>query len=223
MNQNDPDDVDQASQQGAPNPMTREVLTSAEREAIARVDHLLGDRAVWEPTDPALAARVIAAIEEEQVTPQFARPRRRWLALSGAALVGAVAATVVALVVTRPDGHRAEAAFAMTGTALAPGLSGTATVNTHPSGVEIEITMPGLPRRDGGQYYELWMHTCDSTQWVPAGTFHDTGYVLAWAGVSIHDYPVLKVTRESAGAPDGAAQAPSKDVVAWGSLGSCAN
>jgi hypothetical protein len=111
----------------------------------------------------------------------------------------------------------------MTGTELAPGLSGAANVNTHPSGVEIEITMPGLPRRDGGQYYELWMHTCDGTQWVPAGTFHDTGYVVAWAGVSIHDYPVLQVTREVAGPPSGAAQAPSRDVVARGSLGSCAS
>jgi hypothetical protein len=138
-------------------------------------------------------------------------------------VLGAAAATAVAVVLTRPGDSRPEAAFAMTGTALAPRLAGTATVNTHTSGVEIEITMPGLPRRDGGKYYELWMHTCDGSQWVPAGTFHDTGYVVAWAGVSIHDYPVLKVTREVAGPPNGGAQAPSTDVVAWGSLGSCAN
>jgi hypothetical protein len=222
VNQNGPDDVEQASQQGAPNPMTSEVLTSAEREVLARVDHLLGDRAVWEPTDPSWSERVIAAIDAE-VVPSVGRPRRRWGTLAGAAMVGAAAATVVAVVLTRPADTRPEAAFAMTGTALAPRLEGTVSVNTHTSGVELEIRMPGLPRRDGGQYYELWMHTCDSSQWVPAGTFHDTGYVVAWAGVSIHDYPVLKVTREVTGPPTGAAQAPSKDVVAWGSLGSCAS
>jgi hypothetical protein len=222
VNQNGPDDVEQASQQGAPNPMMHEVLTSAEREVLADFDHLLGDRAVWEPTDPTSSERVISAIDAERA-PSVRQPRRRWLGLVGAVVVGAAAATVVAVMLTRPADSRPEAAFAMTGTALAPGLSGAATVNTHPSGVEIEIKMPGLPRRDGGQYYELWMHTCDGSQWVPAGTFHDTGYVVAWAGVSIHDYPMLKVTREVAGPPNGATQAPSKDVVAWGSLGSCAN
>jgi len=220
VNRNEPDDVSQASQQGAPNPMTHEALTSAEREVLARIDHLLGDRAVWEPADSGLLARVTATIDAERA-PVASRSRRRWLALAGAAALGAVAASAVAIVVNRPGDAKPEAAFAMSGTALAPGLSGDVSVNTHPSGVEIEITMPGLPYRDGGQYYELWMHTCDGSQWVPAGTFHDTGYVVAWAGVSIHDYPVLKVTREVAGPPSGAAQMPSKDVVAWGSLGSC--
>jgi hypothetical protein len=89
------------------------------------------------------------------------------------------------------------------------------------SGVEIEIRMPGLPRRDGGEYYEVWMHDCAGNEWVPAGTFHDLEYVVAWAGVPAAHYPVLTVTRESAAPPTGDGQGSSGDVVAWGSLTDC--
>ena len=75
--------------------MTHEALTSAEREVLARIDHLLGDRAVWEPADSGLPARVTATIDAERA-PVASRSLRRWLALAGAAALSAVAASAVA-------------------------------------------------------------------------------------------------------------------------------
>lgn len=203
--------------------MTPEELSPVEREVLANVDQLLRERSVWEDVDPALETKVVAAVTAEVSGVALQRPGRsaRWRALVLAAGLGAAAAATITFVMTRSSIVKPDAAFALVGTKLAPGLSGRASFSSRESGVQIEVKMPGLPWRDGGEYYELWMHTCDGSEWVPAGTFHDLEYVVAWAGVPIKNYPILKVTREVAGPPTGAAQAPSKDVVAWGSLDTC--
>jgi hypothetical protein len=204
-------------------------LTTREHALLAQVESLLSDARTWDEPGPEFEDHLVAAIGAEargEATTQYrvVQPvsrRRRWLALGAAAAVGAAAATVVAVLVTRDREPAPEATVAMEGTALAPSLSGSAAFSTQPSGVEIEIHMPGLPRRDGGEYYQLWMHNCSGSAWVPAGTFHDMDYVVAWAGVAASDYPVLNVTEEAAGSPNGDGQASSGRVVAWGSLVEC--
>jgi hypothetical protein len=209
--------------------VTREELTQSELELLSGIEYLLADDAVWTEPAPDLEDAVSRAVLAEaggQATATYhavhpASRRRRWLMLAGAAVLGAAAASVVAVAVNRTNHPAPDAAMAMEGTALAPQLTGSAEFSQKSSGVEIEIRMPGLPRRDGGEYYELWMHNCSGTAWVPAGTFHDMDYVVAWAGVAATDYPVLKVTEQVVGAPDGQAQAASDRVVAWGSLVDC--
>jgi Anti-sigma-K factor rskA len=209
--------------------VTREELTQSELELLSGIEYLLADEALWSHPAQGTEDAVVQLVHTEaggDVTAdhhlsQPASRRRRWLALAGAAALGAAAAGVVAVVVNRTSAPVPDQTMSMEGTALAPELSGSADFTAKPSGVEIEIHMPGLPRRDGGEYYELWMHNCSGTAWVPAGTFHDMNYVVAWAGVAATDYPVLKVTEEVVGGPDGAGQAPSDRVVAWGSLVHC--
>jgi hypothetical protein len=211
--------------------MTSEELSAEESAVIARLQPLLADPAVWDQPRVDLGNDVVRAVLAESAAPSVAeapdgaavvegRARRRWTAWAAGAVVGAAAAALLAVVVTRSDDPSPDGEMAIVGTDLAPGVSGSGSYTQFHSGLEIEIRMPGLPRRDGGDYYELWMHNCDGSAWVPAGTFHDMEYVRGWAGVPATDYPVLQITRETAGGADGA-QAPSDDVVAWGELSSC--
>jgi hypothetical protein len=213
--------------------MTSEELSAEESAVIARLQPLLADPAVWDDPRVDLGNDVVRAVLAEPAAPSLTdladdpspvlegRARRRWTAWAAGALVGAAAAALVAVAVTRNDTPSPDGEMAIVGTDLAPGVSGAGSYTQFHSGLEIEIRMPGLPRRDGGDYYELWMHNCDGSAWVPAGTFHDMEYVRGWAGVPAADYPVLQITRETAGGAEGTAQAPSGDVVAWGELASC--
>ncbi len=128
------------------------------------------------------------------------RPRRapvqRRLVLVGAA-ASAVAAVALALAVfgSGTSGQRFHAALAATD--LAPGAGGDATLTKTSSGWRIELDATGLPRRDGGRFYEAWLRNADGVL-VPIGTFNDTRKVTLWAGVSPKEFTTLTVTREQA-------------------------
>ena len=212
--------------------MSNDELTPDEAELLAEFHHLLAESALWAEPDDALEERVLAAVSAEVVTEaradstttryyHLASRRRRWLSAAGAALVGAAAAVAVTLVVTREEAAPVEATAVMTGTELAPGLSGSAEVTSGSSGVRIAIRVPGLPRRDGGEFYQVWLKSCDGTQLVPAGSFHDLDRAVAWAGVSTDDLPLITVTREVIAAPTDPAQASSGEVVVAGSVTPC--
>lgn len=201
--------------------MTSEELSAEESAVIDRLEPLLGDIAIWDDPRVDLGSEVVHAVigtPRSQVT--SARPRR-WTAAVAGLVIGAAAAAVLAIVITSANDRSPDGELSIVGTDLAPTLQGTGSFTQFGSGLEIEIHMPGLPRREGGDYYELWMHNCDGSAWVPAGTFHDMEYVRGWAGVPAADYPVLTITRESAGAVDDVTHAPSNAVVALGSLGAC--
>jgi hypothetical protein len=140
-------------------------------------------------------------------------PVSRRIAVAGAAV--AVALVVAAGVGVFGSGNSAErfhAALAPTG--LVPGAAGEATLTKTESGWRIAIDATGLPRRDGGNFYEAWLRNAAGVL-VPIGTFNDGRHVTLWAGVSPKDFPTLTVTREQA---DGD-QASSGEKVLVGTAG----
>lgn len=200
---------------------------------------LLADPSVWaEPTED-LEDRVVAAVRAEATAPtssvdaassasvvsiDAARRRRRWLTPLAAAAIGAAAAAVITVaVVPRDDDSTpvADGTISMTGTDLAPGLSGTADFTTEASGVRIVIRVPGLPRRDGDEFYEGWLKSCDGSELVPIGTFHEVGDAVGWAGIDIATHPVLTITKETVTGPKDPAQGSSGEVVVSGAVAPC--
>ena len=59
------------------------------------------------------------------------------------------------------------------------------------------MTATGLPRRDGGLFYQAWLRDAVGNL-VPIGTFHDGNHVTLWAGVALEDFPTLTITEEQA-------------------------
>jgi hypothetical protein len=139
-------------------------------------------------------AALRARIEAQRRARRVRGPRR--LALVGAA-TAAAAAVAVGLAVLRSDtpGERFQAALAATG--LAPGAAGEATFEKTSAGWWIELEATGLPRLDGGRFYEAWLRNTEGVL-VPIGTFNEGPKVTLWAGVSPKDFATLTVTRERA-------------------------
>jgi hypothetical protein len=123
------------------------------------------------------------------------RPRRRVVAVGSAVTV--VLAVVVALAVLRTGTQNERCRAALAPTALAPGAGGEATLTKTSSGWRIDLDATGLPRRDGGLFYEAWLRNSAGVL-VPIGTFNEGRKVTLWAGVSPKDFPSLTVTREPA-------------------------
>jgi hypothetical protein len=123
------------------------------------------------------------------------RPRRRVVAVGSAVTV--VLAVVVALAVLRTGTQNERFRAALAPTALAPGAGGEATLTKTSSGWRIDLDATGLPRRDGGLFYEAWLRNSAGVL-VPIGTFNEGRKVTLWAGVSPKDFPSLTVTREPA-------------------------
>jgi len=124
------------------------------------------------------------------------RPLRPRLVLVGAAATAALAVGIgVAVLDSGTSGERFHAALAPTG--LAPTAQGEATLVKTTAGWRIELDATGLPRLDGGRFYEAWLRNAAGTL-VPVGTFNQGPKVMLWAGVSPKDFPTLTVTRERA-------------------------
>jgi hypothetical protein len=128
-------------------------------------------------------------------------PAPRRLVLIGAAAT-AMLVVAVGLVVFRSgtSGERFHAALAPT--ALAPGAKGEATLTKTTSGWRIELDASGLPRLEGGRFYEAWLRNPAGVL-VPIGTFNESRKVMLWAGVSPKDFTTLTVTREQADGDQG--------------------
>jgi Anti-sigma-K factor rskA, C-terminal len=120
--------------------------------------------------------------------------RRRLIAVGSAAAVAVAVAIAVAVLRAGASGQELRAALTPTG--LVPGATGHATLAKTPSGWQIELYTKGLPRRDGGRFYEAWLRNSAGAL-VPIGTFNDGSHeVLLWAGVSPEEFSTLTVTRE---------------------------
>ena len=59
----------------------------------------------------------------------------------------------------------------------------------------IALDATGLPRLDGGRFYQGWLRNA-SGGLVPVGTFNEGTDVTLWAGVSPKEFTTLTVTRE---------------------------
>ena len=110
------------------------------------------------------------------------------------AIVGALA---IAAGVLRSGSSPQRFHAALAATELVPGASGNATLTKTTSGWRIELDASGLPRLDGGRFYEAWLKNADGVL-VPVGTFNEGRDVTLWAGVSPKDFTTLTVTRERA-------------------------
>ena len=209
--------------------MTDDELTAAEEALLAEFAELLADPSTWVEPDEELEHVVVAAIVAEAAGESTSRYRvyaqpsrvRRWLATAGAVVAGAAAAVAITFIVTRDAQDHPDASVAMAGTELAPGLSGSAVITTESSGVRIEMKVPGLPRREGGEFYQVWLKNCAGSQLIPAGSFHQLDYIVAWAGVSPVEFPIISVTREVAAGPTDEAQGSSGEVVVKGAIDAC--
>jgi hypothetical protein len=144
----------------------------------------------------ALRARIDAKRRDRGVA-----PARRYLAIGAVATV-VVAAAAVGLSVfgSGTSGERFQAALAPT--ELLPAARGDATLTKTPSGWRITLDATGLPRLDGGRFYEAWLRNSAGVL-VPIGTFNDGRKVTLWAGVSPKDFPTISVTRERADGDQG--------------------
>ncbi|HEX6723936.1 MAG TPA: anti-sigma factor [Gaiella sp.] len=163
----------------------------AERLAEQQQAVALAERATNGVEAPAaLRARIGAQRRERGV-----RSRRR-LVLVGASATAVVAVALGVVVFgSEPSGERFHAALAATD--LQPGATGDATLVKTTSGWRIELDATGLPRLEGGRFYQAWLQDSAGVL-VPVGTFNEARNVTLWAGVPPRDFTTLTVTREGA-------------------------
>jgi Anti-sigma-K factor rskA len=178
----------------------------AELEAQVAASSELADRLAEQ--ERALALTRGAATEVEAPAGLRARvaaerragraPRTRRFVLVGAAAAATAAAAVaigLAVFASSTSGQGFQAALAPTG--LVPGAEGDAKLTKTSSGWRIELDATGLPRLEGGRFYEAWLRN-QAGLLVPVGTFNDGRDVTLWAGVSPLQFTTLTVTREQA-------------------------
>jgi hypothetical protein len=188
-------------------------------EARVAADPELADRLAEQRRAVALTRGAAAEVEAPpalRARVETRRPARRAPVRRGLILAGAVVPVVLAIAVgvrvidSGTSGESFRAALAPTG--ALPAADGDATFTKTDSGWRIELDATGLPRRQGGLFYEAWLRNAAGVL-VPIGTFNEGRKVTLWAGVSPQDYPTLTVTRERS---DGD-QASSGDKVLAGS------
>ena len=184
-----------------------ESLTAQERADLDEVRALLEAPAAWAEPDPGLEERVVAAIAAEAgavAAPKADNPvRSRWrvrrpvIAFGG--LAAAAAAIALVLVLALGNSSPAPLRFAMvvSGTSLAPGAHGSATLTKTQSGWRIELSATGLPHLANGRYYQAWLKNSAGVL-VPVGTFNDAEHVTLWSGAPVTQFRTFSVTRQLA-------------------------
>ena len=139
-------------------------------------------------------AALRARIEAQRRARRLRLPGR--LVLIGAAATAALAVAIgLGVFSSGTSGTRFHAA--LSATELVPGARGEATLSKTASGWRIELDATGLPRLEGGRFYEAWLRDGAGVL-VPIGTFNEGRNVTLWAGVSPKDFATLTVTRERA-------------------------
>ena len=195
-----------------------DALTPQERAELDELHVLLESTATWDEPDPGLEDRVVAAVtreaqrggaaEEAPVTaPAQPTTRRRWFgtawrrrpALAFGGLATAAAAIVVALVIALSGNSSQPLQFAMvvSGTSLAPGAHGSATLTKTESGWRIDLSATGLPHLANGRYYQAWLKNAAGIL-VPVGTFNDAQHVTLWSGAPVTQFRAFSVTEQLA-------------------------
>lgn len=192
-----------------------DALSPRERAELDELRALLESPAAWEEPDPGLEDRVLSAVAQEvqratvapepEIAPEKAkasiwsrwRPRRPALAFGG--LATAAAALAVALVIALNGNSAQPLRFAMvvSGTSLAPGAHGSATLTKTESGWQIDLSATGLPHLANGRYYQAWLKNPAGIL-VPVGTFNDAQRVTLWSGAPVTQFRAFSVTEQLA-------------------------
>jgi hypothetical protein len=196
-----------------------DTMSPGARAELDALREQLGAAATWADPPAGLSDAVvgeIAALRDEAGSGTIARvqPHNPWrVRLLAAAAV--VAVVVAAAVVVATRGGDQSARFALSGTPLAPGATGSVVVDETGSGVSISLTIDHLPPARPGTYYQAWVKGPSGT--VPIGTFHAReadGPIELWSGVDRSKYPAMTVTLQT----EGAGPASSGRVVLRGNL-----
>jgi hypothetical protein len=189
-----------------------ESLTPRERAELDELRALLDAPAAWEEPDPALEERVLSAVAEEvrraDAAAPAAKPRRtpiwrRWrprrpaLAFGGLATAAAAIAVVLVLALGNTSPAPLQFAMVVSGTSLAPGAHGSATLTKTQSGWRIELSATGLPHLANGRYYQAWLKNAAGIL-VPVGTFNDAQKVTLWSGAPVTQFRAFSVTVQQA-------------------------
>jgi hypothetical protein len=176
-------------------------LCGAEAVELDAALAILGDAETWIEPSADLEERVVAAVVPpgsvvslaERRQHRFSR-RRLLLTAVAACLVGMLVATAATLLTERSPS--ADVHVALSGSPAFSGASASGDIRDTPSGVEIKLTVRGLPRAADGTFYEAWVKRADGIL-VPIGTFHTgDGVITLWSGVPLNRYPTLTVTLE---------------------------
>jgi Anti-sigma-K factor rskA len=186
-----------------------EAVDSLDATESAQLDDLretLKEPATWVEPNPALEDRIVDAIAGEARSRPMKQqpavlPRRlfRRPAVTFGTIAATVAAAAIVIVVATNNATSARQQFTMavSGTALAPGAHGSATLTKTGSGWRIELSARGLPHLVGGRYYQAWLKNSAGIL-VPVGTFNDAVNVTLWSGVPVTQFQTLTVTRQQA-------------------------
>ncbi|HUO69347.1 MAG TPA: anti-sigma factor [Solirubrobacteraceae bacterium] len=157
---------------------------------------------------PAAADEQAPATAAEAAPAPAPQPRRSWrerlrirpraYGFIGAA--AAVAAAIVAVIVIASSGttqRPLQFAMVVSGTPLAPGAHGSATLTKTASGWRIVLKATGLPHLANGRFYQAWLKNPAGVL-VPVGTFNDARDVTLWSGVPVTQYRAFSVTIQQA-------------------------
>jgi|SRR5215471_10911897 len=194
-------------------------LDPADAAELDELRALLADPAMWEVPGQHLEDTVVAAVTgaasretgDERSDPvasargaaggelaRRARRRSRRSVVAWAAGAVAAAAIAIAIGVTSGTGtHATTFSAALSGTSLAPGATGQATLTQTTAGWRVTLHVSGLPRLDNGRFYQAWLKNAAGIL-VPIGTFNQSGDVTLWSGVPPTQYPTITVTRQQA-------------------------
>lgn len=186
-------------------------IAPEEKADLDELLDLLGDSTLWAEPSAELEDRVVAAVADERSArpnavakpnaPHHApRPRiaQRWRFAGAAAAIVVVLGVGTYFVTRGTDGAGGQRFSAeLTSPDGAAPVAGRVDFERTDSGWRVELDVRGLPRLDGGRFYQAWMRDADGTL-VPVGTFNEGNDVVLWSGVSPVDYPMLTVTEEEA-------------------------
>ena len=191
----------------------------------AELAAMLADVTTWAEPPAGLGDRIVDAVRSEAdlgapgadraAAASLVGRRRTWLR---PALIGAAAAVVFLfggiVVLSALSGVEETETFSaeLVSTGLIPDVGGGIDVTSFGSGLQIDLSAPGLPRRDNGAFYEGWVRTVDGNLF-PVGTFHDGDDVTLWAGVELDRIELFTITLETAAGPNNPAQGSSGEVV----------
>jgi hypothetical protein len=197
-----------------------DTMSPGARAELDALREQLGAAATWAEPPGGLRDAVVDQItalrdETSSATTAPMRPARNpWrVRLLAAAAVVAVIVAAAVVVATRGDDQSTR--FALSGTPLAPGATGSVVVDETGSGVSISLTIDHLRPARPGTYYQAWVKGPSGT--VPIGTFHAReadGPIELWSGVDRSKYPTMTVTLQT----EGAGPASSGRVVLRGNL-----
>jgi hypothetical protein len=171
-------------------------LDNLERLDLLR--QVLRNDATWTEPPTRVADGLMAALTVESATDVKAkRPRRGLYALAAAV---AILGVVWLAAVWGPPARETGIVAMITGTDLAPGVTGQARLEQTGSGWWISLDLAGLPPAPEGTYYQGWVWRAG--EGVSIGTFHLRGGdepVVLWAGVDVAEYPSIWVTLQDEG------------------------